>query len=65
MLRALLSIAVVLMPLLTCHAAPDAAPGVVGTSAASVGVAQVPQVLVNLVSAEEPDLGSLGMGQRV
>ncbi len=53
LLRVLLSIVVVLMPLLTCHAAPDAAPGVVGTLAASMGVAQVPHVLVNLVGAED------------
>ncbi|MFD6199697.1 hypothetical protein ACFWE3_23640 [Mycobacteriaceae bacterium NPDC060252] len=52
LLRALLIIAVVLMPLLTCPAAPDASPGSVGTSATSVGVAQVPHGLANLVSAE-------------
>ncbi|WP_134064202.1 hypothetical protein [Mycobacteroides salmoniphilum] len=53
MLRALLIIAVVLMPLLTCPAASDAAPGLVGTSTASVNVDQVPHGLANLVSAED------------
>ncbi|TDZ89561.1 hypothetical protein CCUG62472_05006 [Mycobacteroides salmoniphilum] len=53
LLRALLIVAVVLMPLLTCPAASDAAPGIVGTSATSVGVAQVPHVLANLVSADD------------
>lgn len=53
LLRALLIIAVVLMPLLTCPAASDAAPGLVGTSTASASVDQVPHVLANLVSAED------------
>lgn len=52
LLRAALIIAVVLMPLLTCPAASDA-PGLVGTSAASASVDQVPHVLANLVSAED------------
>ncbi len=53
MLRALLVIAVVLMPLLTCPAALDAAPGTVGTSATSVGVAEMSHTPVNLVGAED------------
>ncbi|WP_157897165.1 hypothetical protein [Mycobacteroides salmoniphilum] len=53
LLRALRIIAVVLMPLLTCPAASDTAPGIVATSATSVGVAQVPHVFANLVGAED------------
>ncbi|QCH23570.1 hypothetical protein [Mycobacteroides salmoniphilum] len=53
LLRALLIIAVVLMPLLTCPAACDAAPGIIGTSARSVGADKVPHVLANLVGADD------------
>ncbi|GAB5902047.1 hypothetical protein OKHIF_01480 [Mycobacteroides chelonae] len=53
MLRALLIIAVVLVPVLKCPAARDAAAGTTGTPAASVHLAEVPYALASLPGAED------------